>query len=83
MEENLGAVGSIIDNLKTMAVDMGSEIDKQNRQIDSITSKVRVRVLQRASVQRASCDFTECKLFEILLVSNVNITSPKHHMTFI
>lgn len=42
MEENLGAVGSIIDNLKTMAVDMGSEIDKQNRQIDSISAKVRV-----------------------------------------
>lgn len=40
MEENLGAVGSIIGNLKTMAVDMGNEIDKQNRQIDGITSKV-------------------------------------------
>lgn len=40
MEENLGAVGSIIDNLKTMAMDMGSEIDKQNKQIDSITAKV-------------------------------------------
>lgn len=41
MEENLEAVGSVLSNLKTMAVDMGSEIDKQNRQIDSITSKVR------------------------------------------
>lgn len=41
MEENLDAVGSIIGNLKTMAVDMGSEIDKQNKQIDSITAKVR------------------------------------------
>lgn len=39
MEENLDAVGSIIGNLKTMAVDMGSEIDKQNKQIDSITAK--------------------------------------------
>ncbi|XP_060939046.1 synaptosomal-associated protein 23-like isoform X2 [Limanda limanda] len=39
MEENLGAVGSIIGNLKTMAMDMGSEIDKQNIQIDRITDK--------------------------------------------
>lgn len=44
MEENLGAVGSIIGNLKSMAVDMGTEIDKQNRQIDNITEKVRSRV---------------------------------------
>lgn len=61
MEENLEAVGSIIGNLKTMAVDMGSEIDKQNRQIDSITAKVTSqRVLGRvsANVQRASTDFT-------------------------
>lgn len=42
MEENLGAVGSIIGNLKTMAIDMGNEIDRQNIQIDNITEKVRV-----------------------------------------
>lgn len=40
MEENLGAVGSIIGNLKVMAVDMGNEIDKQNKHIDNITEKV-------------------------------------------
>ncbi|XP_028251672.1 synaptosome associated protein 23.1 isoform X2 [Parambassis ranga] len=39
MEENLDAVGSIIGNLKTMAMDMGNEIDKQNTQIDRITGK--------------------------------------------
>ncbi|XP_039993099.1 synaptosomal-associated protein 23-like isoform X2 [Xiphias gladius] len=39
MEENLDAVGSIIGNLKTMALDMGSEMDKQNKQIDRITEK--------------------------------------------
>lgn len=44
MEENLGAVGSIIGNLRSMAVDMGNEIDKQNRHIDNITEKVRSRV---------------------------------------
>lgn len=42
MEENLDAVGSIIGNLKTMAQDMGNEIDKQNKSIDNITEKVRV-----------------------------------------
>lgn len=39
MEENLDAVGSIIGNLKTMAQDMGNEIDKQNKSIDNITEK--------------------------------------------
>ncbi|XP_070776287.1 synaptosomal-associated protein 23-like isoform X2 [Enoplosus armatus] len=39
MEENLDAVGSIIGNLKTMAMDMGNEIDKQNKQIDGINAK--------------------------------------------
>ncbi|KAM6912175.1 synaptosome associated protein 23.1 [Xenentodon cancila] len=39
MEENLEAVGSIIGNLKTMAVDMGKEIDSQNHQIDRINDK--------------------------------------------
>ncbi|XP_042292862.1 synaptosomal-associated protein 23-like isoform X1 [Thunnus maccoyii] len=39
MEENLDAVGSIIGNLKNMAVDMGNEIDKQNKQIDRINDK--------------------------------------------
>lgn len=39
MEENLEAVGSIIGNLKNMAVDMGNEIDKQNKTIDRITDK--------------------------------------------
>lgn len=40
MEENLEAVGSVLGNLKSMAVDMGTEIDKQNKHIDSITAKV-------------------------------------------
>lgn len=40
MEENLGHVGSIIGNLKSMALDMGNEIDTQNVQIDRIQGKV-------------------------------------------
>ena len=41
MEENLDVVGSIVGNLKNMALDMGNEIDSQNKQIDRITEKVR------------------------------------------
>lgn len=40
MEENLAQVGSILGNLRSMAIDMGNEIDTQNVQIDRIQSKV-------------------------------------------
>uniref|UniRef100_A0A3B4FC53 Synaptosomal-associated protein n=1 Tax=Pundamilia nyererei TaxID=303518 RepID=A0A3B4FC53_9CICH len=46
MEENLEAVGSIIGNLKSLAVDMGSEIDKQNKQIDRINDKADMNKLR-------------------------------------
>ncbi|XP_006810170.1 synaptosomal-associated protein 23-like isoform X1 [Neolamprologus brichardi] len=46
MEENLEAVGSIIGNLKNLAVDMGSEIDKQNKQIDRINDKADMNKLR-------------------------------------
>jgi len=36
MEENMQAVGSVLGNLKSMAADMGGEIDRQNRQLDKI-----------------------------------------------
>ncbi|XP_067600623.1 synaptosomal-associated protein 23 isoform X1 [Pseudorca crassidens] len=39
MEENLTQVGSILGNLKNMALDIGNEIDAQNRQIERITEK--------------------------------------------
>ncbi|XP_073682784.1 synaptosomal-associated protein 23-like isoform X2 [Garra rufa] len=39
MEENLDQVGSIIGNLKNLAMDMGNEIDKQNKTIDRINDK--------------------------------------------
>ncbi|XP_063145957.1 synaptosomal-associated protein 23 [Candoia aspera] len=39
MEENLTQVGHILGNLKNMAVDMGTEIDSQNKQIDRINEK--------------------------------------------
>lgn len=40
MEENLDQVGGIIGNLKNLALDMGNEIEKQNKTIDRITDKV-------------------------------------------
>ncbi|XP_061600292.1 synaptosomal-associated protein 23-like isoform X2 [Cololabis saira] len=39
MEDNLEVVGSIIGNLKNMAVDMGKEIDNHNYHIDRINDK--------------------------------------------
>uniref|UniRef100_A0A3Q1HXW7 Synaptosomal-associated protein n=1 Tax=Acanthochromis polyacanthus TaxID=80966 RepID=A0A3Q1HXW7_9TELE len=44
MEENLAHVGSIIGNLKSMALDMGNEIDTQNVQIERIQGKAILNV---------------------------------------
>lgn len=40
MEQNMGEVSNMIGNLRNMAVDMGNEIDSQNKQIDRIHQKV-------------------------------------------
>ncbi len=40
MEENMQAVGSILGNLKNMAADMGDEISRQNKQLDTLGGKV-------------------------------------------
>lgn len=40
MEENLGQVNTMIDNLRNMALDMGSEMDNQNRQLARLDAKV-------------------------------------------
>ncbi|XP_007903663.1 synaptosomal-associated protein 25-A isoform X1 [Callorhinchus milii] len=39
MDENLEQVSGIIGNLRHMALDMGNEIDTQNRQVDRIMEK--------------------------------------------
>lgn len=41
MEENLEQVGGILGNLKNLALDMGNEIEKQNKTIDRINDKVK------------------------------------------
>lgn len=40
MEENMGQVNTMIGNLRNMALDMGSELENQNRMIDRINAKV-------------------------------------------
>lgn len=39
MEDNLVQVSGLVSNLRHMAVDMGNEIDMQNKQIDKINQK--------------------------------------------
>lgn len=39
MEENMGQVNTMIGNLRNMAIDMGSELENQNRQVDRINRK--------------------------------------------
>lgn len=48
MEENMGQVNTMIGNLRNMAIDMGSEIENQNRQINRINAKVRLRFRKEA-----------------------------------
>ncbi|XP_064484043.1 synaptosomal-associated protein 25-like isoform X8 [Ornithodoros turicata] len=46
MEDNMGQVSTMIGNLRNMAIDMGSEIESQNRQIDRINQKGASNVLR-------------------------------------
>lgn len=43
MEDNMGQVNTMIGNLRNMALDMGSELENQNRQVDRINRKVRIK----------------------------------------
>lgn len=54
MEENMGQVNTMIGNLRNMAIDMGSELENQNRQIDRINRKVSGRSENRADVIASS-----------------------------
>lgn len=39
----MGQVSTMVGNLRNMAIDMGSEVEGQNRQIDRINLKVSMR----------------------------------------
>lgn len=40
MDENMQQVASMVGNLRNMAIDMGTEVGNQNRQLDRINQKV-------------------------------------------
>jgi synaptosomal-associated protein 25 len=40
MDQNMAQVSSMLGNLKNMAIDMGDEVGRQNRQIERIHTKV-------------------------------------------
>lgn len=42
MEDNMGQVNTMIGNLRNMALDMGSELENQNNQVDRINRKVNI-----------------------------------------
>lgn len=45
MEDNMGQVNTMIGNLRNMALDMGSELENQNKQIDRINRKVGINFI--------------------------------------
>ncbi|CAH2328498.1 synaptosomal-associated 23 [Pelobates cultripes] len=59
MEENLHEVGGILGQLKNMALDMGNELDSQNKQIGRINDKAEVN---KARIDQANT--TAKKLIE-------------------
>ena len=71
MEENMQAVGGILGNLKSMATDMGAEIEKQNSQLDRINDKVHVLLFYFKTTLTVSRKgfFLLPKLFETMFIS--------------
>lgn len=63
MEENMGQVNTMIGNLRNMALDMGSELENQNRQVDRINRKV-----------RATC--SNPKVSNLKYINEINILIP-------
>jgi hypothetical protein len=41
MDENVQQVSTMVGNLRNMAIDMGTEVSNQNRQLERINQKVR------------------------------------------
>lgn len=63
MEDNMGQVNTMIGNLRNMAIDMGSELENQNRQIDRINRKVRFAVHSHFYHSLFSCLWNCCIIF--------------------
>lgn len=64
MEDNMGQVNTMIGNLRNMALDMGSELENQNRQVDRINRKVSVDnllvLIQRTGVVGVKVKVLKC-----------------------
>jgi hypothetical protein len=70
MENNMGEVNTMIGNLRNMALDMSSELDNQNTQVDRINRKVRFSANKNLSLflfLHYVCTVYFCKYF---LVTN-------------
>uniref|UniRef100_A0AAQ4QLH3 Multifunctional fusion protein n=1 Tax=Gasterosteus aculeatus aculeatus TaxID=481459 RepID=A0AAQ4QLH3_GASAC len=65
MDENLEQVGGIIGNLRHMALDMGQEIDTQNRQVDRIMEKVLENIAFKL-VGKGALSLENCRTFMYL-----------------
>ncbi len=77
MEENMQAVGSVLGNLKAMAQDMNEEIDKQNKQIDRITTKVHEEAISLSQFRCWSSVATYAVLCESRFVSLASSPFPE------
>lgn len=60
MEENMTQVSTMIGNLRNMAIDMGSEIENQNRQLDRINAKVKQKLRKEWEKERDDIGKTCC-----------------------
>lgn len=75
MEENMGQVNTMIGNLRNMAIDMGSELENQNRQIDRINRKVRKRTPRRPVANKLG-DVVQLRIYPKLalsIISNISV----------
>lgn len=59
MEENVGQVNTMIGNLRNMALDMGSELENQNRMVDRINAKV--FIVKFMHIHVPPCAFTNSR----------------------
>lgn len=75
MEDNMGQVNTMIGNLRNMAVDMGSELENQNKQVDRINRKVILIKLNLTEVNineiSVAYKFTNNHLFDCVFASTI------------
>lgn len=65
MEDNMGQVNTMIGNLRNMAIDMGSELENQNRQVDRINLKVRFFAFEKSAQSHVFSCFNCSVTFQV------------------